>query len=319
MAALEGMGVPRSSVYRRCRPGGPWQLLLPGVVLLHPAAPTEEQRLRAALLLAGENAVVTGLWALRRLGLRQIPEPREIHVLVPHGRKITSRRFAVIERTTRLPTPLVRVGIPVAPVSRAVVDAARKIKDFAKVQAMFAEAVQRRRCVPHQLARELRLGSRRGSALPTRALQALLAGAESVAEADAWEIWKRSGLPAAEWNVKVFDGNGTYIAKPDAWSDEVAFAWEIDSVTYHSGRDQFLRTLARNARYSAAGIAFLQTPPSRLRTEPETVIEELRAAYAAAEARPRPQGVAHLRGLICPPDNGKDPTVDVTTLSGGHG
>jgi hypothetical protein len=298
VADLEDAGVRRSSVYRRCRPGGPWQLLLPGVVLRHPAPPTDEQRLRAALLLAGENAVLTGLWALSRLGLRRIPDPREIHVLVPHARKIASTRFVVIERTTRLPSPLLRTGLVVAPAYRAAVDAARRISDFEVVQAMFAEAVQRRRCTPLQLAHELEAGSRRGGALPMRALRPLLAGAESVAEADAWRLWKRSGLPPARWNVKVFGRDGDYIAKPDAWCDEVAFAWEIDSVTYHSGRDHFLKTLARNVRYAAAGIAVLQTPPSRLRTEPETVLGELRAAYAAAEARPRPPGVTTLGGCF---------------------
>ena len=102
--------------------------------------------------------------------------------------------------------------------------------------------------------------------------------------------------PAGRWNVKVFDRNGTYVAKPDAWCDEVAFAWEIDSVTYHGEGDHFLKTLARNARYAAAGIGFLQTPPSRLRTEPEAVLKELRAAYAAAAARPRPPGVTTFGG-----------------------
>jgi hypothetical protein len=294
VADLEGAGVPRSSVYRRCRPGGPWQLLLPGVVLLHPAAPGDDQRLRAALLRAGDDAVVTGLWALRRHGLRSHPEPAEVHVLVPAFRKVSSTRFLTIERTTRLPSPRVLAGVPVAPAHRAAVDAARRIHDFEVVQAMFAEAVQRRRCTASQLADELEAGSRRGSVLPMRALRPLLAGAESVAEADAWAIWARSGLPVARWNVKLFDRHGGYVAKPDAWCDEIAFAWEIDSVTYHSGPDHFLRTLARNARYAAAGIAFLQTAPSRLRTEPEAVLEELRAAHAAAEARPRPPGVTIL-------------------------
>ncbi|MFI5588177.1 hypothetical protein ACIA5G_24210 [Amycolatopsis sp. NPDC051758] len=119
---------------------------------------------------------------------------------------------------------------------------------------------------------------------------------ESVAEADAWEIWKRSGLPPAAWNVKVFDRDGTYVTKPDAWCDEVAFAWEIDSVTYHGEGDHFLKTLTRNARHAAAGIGFLQTPPSRLRTEPEAVLKELRAAYTAAAARPRPPGVTTFGG-----------------------
>ena len=280
--------MPRSSVYRRCLPGGPWRRLLPGIILLHPTEPSDEQRLRAALLRGGEPAIVTGLWALRRHGLRQVPEPDDVHILVPDEREITSGGFVVVERTTRLPDPIIRGGVPLAPAHRAVLDASRRIRNFDIVQAMLAEAVQRRRCTPEQLDRELRLGSQRGSAIARRALRAILQGAESVAEADAWELWKLAGLPPAEWNVRIFDAHGNFVAKPDAWCDEVAFAWEIDSRKWHSEWDDYSNTLDRNARYAAAGIAVLQTLPIRLRAHPDRVIAELRAAYAAAQRRPRP-------------------------------
>lgn len=280
--------MPRSSVYRRCLPGGPWRRLLPGIILLHPTEPSAEQQLRAALLRGGASAMITGIWALRRHGLRQIPEPDDVHILIPDEREITSSGFVLVERTTRLPDPLERDGVPIAPIHRAVLDASRRIRNFDTVQAMLAESVQRKRCPPDRLDKELRLGSQRGSAIPRRALQAILHGAESVAEADAWEIWKLAGLPPAEWNVRVFDEHGTFVAKPDAWCDEVAFAWEIDSRKWHSEGNDYSNTLDRNARYAAAGIAVLQTLPIRLRTEPDRVIAELRAAYAAAQRRPCP-------------------------------
>ncbi|WP_410569541.1 hypothetical protein [Amycolatopsis sp. cmx-4-61] len=288
VAELEEIGMPRSSIYRRCLPGGPWRRLLPGVILLHPSEPTDEQRLRAGLLRGGEDSMITGLWALRRHGLREVPAPSDVHLLVPHEREVTSAGFAVVERTTRLPNAVTRDGLPVAPVHRAVLDGARRIRDFDTVQGMLAEAVQRRKCTPEQLDRELCRGSQRGSAIPRRALQALLAGAESVAEGDAWEIWKLSGLPPAEWNVNVFDRHGRFLSKPDAWCEDLAFAWEIDSRKFHEGGNHYATTLARNARYSAAGIVCLQTLPSRLRTEPRAVIAELCDTYAAACARPRP-------------------------------
>jgi len=280
--------MPRSSIYRRCLPGGPWRRLLPGIILLHPTEPTDEQRMQAALLRGGGAAMITGLWALRKHGLRELPEPDDVHVLVPDEREITSSGFAVVERTTRLPDPITRDGLLVAPVHRAVLDATRRIRDFDTVQTMLAEAVQRKRCSAERLDKELRLGSQRGSAIPRRALQAILAGAESVAEADAWEVWKLAGLPPAEWNIRVFDEHGNFIAKPDAWCDDIAFAWEIDSRRWHGEGDGYSNTLARNARYTAAGIAFLQTMPIQLRTEPDRVINDLRAAYAAAQRRPRP-------------------------------
>ncbi len=50
---LREHGVATADAARRCRPGGPWQQLLPGVYLLHAGPPTPEERLQAALLYAG--------------------------------------------------------------------------------------------------------------------------------------------------------------------------------------------------------------------------------------------------------------------------
>ncbi|MGV9292860.1 hypothetical protein [Amycolatopsis sp. NPDC003676] len=292
-AELEELGMSRSSIYRRCLPGGPWRRLLPGVVLLLPCEPDPAQQIEAALLRGGPDSMVTGLWAARLHGLSQVPEPDQIHLLVPDRRGVSSVGFTLVERTTRLPQPVVRNGIPVAPAYRAVLDAVRRIRDFDAVRALLAESVQRRRCTLEQLTRELSRGSQRGSALPRRALTALLAGTQSVAEADAWEVWKTTGLPEAEWNVVVTTGTGEFVARPDAWWDDVALAWEIDSRAWHEKWDGYSATLQRNARYAAAGIVVLQTLPIRLRTEPGQVAAELRAAHEAAARRPRPSVIRH--------------------------
>lgn len=284
---LEELGVPRRTIWRRCEPGGVWRRLLPGVVLLGNGEPTEEQRIEASLLLAREGSVLTGVPALRRYGLRNLPDIDDVHVLVPAERAIASTGFVHIERTRRLPAPLSRAGVPTAPLPRAVIDAARRTSDPDSVVAMMAEAVQERHCLPHALAVEIDERSRFDGRL-LRALAPILGGAHSVAEADAWSLWKRSGLPEFQWNVKVFDAAGRFVAKPDGWCDEVGFAWEVDSRGYHAKGDHFRATLARNARYAAAGIVVLQTLPSRLRTEPDAVLHELRAAFHSAQRRPRP-------------------------------
>jgi len=131
-------------------------------------------------------------------------------------------------------------------------------------------------------------GSPRGTALPRRVLYELEVGARSVAESHGLAVWRRSGLPEALWNVPVHDAKGTFVALPDAWFDDVALAWEIDSFDWHFDAKGYARTIARNTRYAGAGIAVVQTLPSRLRKDPGGVIAELRAAYDAAKARPRP-------------------------------
>ncbi len=52
-AQLRSHGVSAAETSTQCRPGGPWQQVLPGVFLLHPGPPTSEERLHAVLLYAG--------------------------------------------------------------------------------------------------------------------------------------------------------------------------------------------------------------------------------------------------------------------------
>lgn len=285
---LEALGMHSGTVYRRCRPGGPWQRLLPGVIALHNGPPSALQRVWAALLYSGEDAVVTGVAACQRHGLRNVPEQSQVHILIPWERKVHSSGFVIVERSTRLPQPLLRAGVPLSPLPRAAIDACRRLSALDPCRALLTEAVQRRLTTHADLARELALSSTRGSALPRRVLAEIASGARSVAEAHGQRLWRRAGLPAASWNGRLWDGQGNYIASPDAWCDDVGFAWEIDSVAHHADHAGFAATLARNARYTAAGVVVLQTLPARIRTDPVGVIRELRAAHATAAARHRP-------------------------------
>ena len=288
VATLTELGVSPRTAYRRCVPGGPWQRPLPGLVLLTNSPPTRRQLVEAALLYAGPDAIVTGLEACRRHGLRTPTAEESVHLLVREDRKVHGSDYVIVERTRRLPDPVVVDGLPLAPLSRAVLDASRRLRAFDPVRGLIAEAVQRGRLHPGWLLHELDRGSQRGSAVPREVLGDLAAGARSVAEIDAMGVWKRTGLPPLQWNVTLFDSSGKYVAKPDGWADEVGLAWEIDSFEYHFQRADYARTIERNTRYAAAGVALVQTLPARLRSEPDTVAAELAAAYRAAGARPRP-------------------------------
>jgi len=169
--------------------------------------------------------------------------------------------------------------------TRAVLDACRKVSSLILVRALLAEAVQRHRVAPARLLSELDAGSRRGSAVPREVLKDIVDGARSVAEIDAMRVWERTGLPRPRWNVVLRNSEGERIAVPDAWFD-VGLAWEIDSYEFHFRREDYARTVERNARYAAAGVLVLQTLPNRLRSAPESVAAELVAAHRAAESRP---------------------------------
>lgn len=264
--------------------------MLPGVILLQDSAPTEDQRAAAALLFAGPRTLITGLEACRRHGLRpsEFPDDNGIHVLVPHEHKLLSSEYVTVERTTRLPTPVVRDEIPLAPVVRAVLDAARRLRSTDPTSKLLIESIQRGGCSTSALLRELNLGNPRGTALPRR-LVGEIEGLRSVAELHARRVSEQLQVQPSHWNVSVYNGERKYVGCPDGWWDDVCLAWEIDSLDFHFRSRDYARTLQRNTRYAAAGITVVQTLPSRLLADPAGVIAELEAAHLAASNRPRPQ------------------------------
>lgn len=286
---LTALGMSSKTIWRRCQPGGPWQRLLPGIILLHNGKPTQDERVIAALLYAGPESVVTGVEACRRQGLRprELPPGDGLHMLVQHEHKILSAEFVTVERTTRLPRPVVRDEVPLAPLVRATMDTARRLHSVEPIGQLLIEAIQRGRCAPEALRRELDLGSPRGTAIPRRLL-AEWADLRSLAEARAKELSRQLPIPPTHWNVELRAADGSYLGCPDAWWDDIALAWEIDSFEFHFYRAGYKRTLARNTRYATAGVTIVPTLPSRLIEEPELVLAELKAAYQAAAARPRP-------------------------------
>ena len=101
---LTALGLPISTTTYQIRPEGPWQRALPGVVLNHRGTPTRRERLIAALLFCGDDAVLTGLSALALKGVRAAQHERDVHVLVPAGNHRSSHRLR------RRPTHPARCG-----------------------------------------------------------------------------------------------------------------------------------------------------------------------------------------------------------------
>jgi len=251
--------------------------------------PTTSQLVTAALLHGGPDAVLTGLEACRRHGVRRGPSPQPpMHVLVPHDRQVRSAAHIQVERSRRMPPSLTRGGVPLAPVPRAVIDAARRLRDAREITELLADPVQRGLCTAAQLCTELGECGRRGSATPRRVIREVSAGIRSAAEADAKRLWRASGLPEPWWNVPVYDASGTFLGTADGWFDEVALVWEINSLAWHLNPIDYEREQERIARFVAAGVPVLPTQPVRLRSDERAVRHELCGAYDHAAARPRP-------------------------------
>ncbi|WP_433506004.1 hypothetical protein ACQP04_05665 [Pseudonocardia halophobica] len=211
-----------------------------------------------------------------------------MHVLIPADRRRLGAGKVLVERTDRLPVVSRSGRWPVAPLSRAVLDFCRRSRDRDQIRSALAEAVQRGSCSPAELRAELDAGSNRGTALPRSVLAEIAGGVRSVAEAQAREVIVASGLPEPMWNPVLRAVGGELLPRPDAWFDDVALAWEIDSVEFHFDAADYERTVSRHSLMTAHGIVVVHTVPRMLRTRRAQIVDQLRRAHAHASLRPRP-------------------------------
>ncbi|MFD4639802.1 hypothetical protein ACFWN2_20995 [Lentzea sp. NPDC058436] len=168
LADLREHGISPRQTLHRCSPLGPWQRLLPGVVLTSPTPPTRLDRLRAVLAYAGPSAMITGADALVRQGAA-LPLPRHIHVLAGRNAR-RAHPWILLERTSRPPTVVERHDLRLATAARAAVDMARRELNPHTVMAILDAVLTARLCTPADLREEVGAGSRRGTALVRQAL-----------------------------------------------------------------------------------------------------------------------------------------------------
>ena len=282
------VGLTKHALRHRLRLGGPWQGLLPGVYLAATGSPTLIQQEMAAMLYAGPGSVITGLAAVRQHHIRR-PVTELIDVLMPASRRRRDADFVRLHRTTRLPTRVWKLG-PLRYVlpARAVADAARDLTSLRDVRAMVADAVQRSACTVPDLSAELDHGPSVGSKLFREALTDVADGIRSAAEGDLKDLLAKSGLPMPLFNASLYDKNGTFIARPDAWWPEKGVAVEVDSQEWHLSPHDHTRTLERQRRMGKRGILVLPFTPREIRTQPADVINTIR--HALETGRP-PQHV----------------------------
>lgn len=291
---LLGLGFSSNTLARKCRPGGGWTRLFLGVYLLTGGMPSRQQLVRGALLRAGPLTFITGIEAARRYGVRRLPADQRIHVLVPHGRRVTSQGPMLVERTNRPWNGTLIDGLPVVTLARSLIDAARKEGRIDVIRAFIADAVQRQLCSLESLADELKYQRLGGTSLPRRVLEEVGDGVRSAAEAWSRSLVHRSSLPRPQWNVLIRSASGVQLAVVDGWWNEVGLAWQIDSLEFHLAPEDYARTMAQHSALLANGVMTVHTVPSRLKKDPGGVIDELRGAYRAAAERPKPRVSATL-------------------------
>ncbi len=286
---LRTVGVSDASIAHQLERAGGWTWLLPGTYLLRRGTPTWSERAGAALAYAGDAAVLTGRAALHLHGLGERPE--QVDVLVPHAQRRRDARGVRVERCRRMPEPVVVRGLACAPVARGLADACRTHIDPRSARALVAAAVQRGLCTVAALRSELEAGPVRHSALLRSILAEVGSGVRSVAEADARSLLLDARLPEPCWNVDLLDGEGRFLARPDAYWPDAGVAWEIDSKEWHTSPEDWARTVRRHGELTSRGVLVLHTLPSRLRKEPGAVVREVARALRTGSAAPAPDVV----------------------------
>ncbi|WP_326599043.1 hypothetical protein [Streptomyces sp. NBC_01803] len=291
---LRAHGVSLAAAHERCRPGGPWQMPLPGVFLLHAGPPTGDEILHAALGYIGGRegeAVVSGLAALALHGFTGAPPLTaldRVDVLVPRTRRLRTAGFARVVRTHRLPRPVELGGFPVAPVPRALADAIARLPDQLAVRRLLTEAVRGGHCDPQAVIRELTRARLLSHPHVATAIDALLVEGRTMAEERLLETVRAAGLPDPCWNVALWLPDGPFLCAMDAYWPEQAVAVEIDARGPRQRADDAERTEHDRTRQTLTGlgITVIRTTPRKLRESPGHQADAVRQALRAAAGRP---------------------------------
>jgi hypothetical protein len=299
---LRAAGTTRGEL--RWRLGRQWSLVLAHVVLTRRASLTSAQQLVAAVLEAGDDAVVTGHRACAWHGLRSSLGHRPVTVITGPTRASRRSGFVVVRRTVR-PDPrcLTRGVLRVASPVRAVADATREAHDLGEARSVVLEAVRRRLVRLEDLGHEVEAGPRRGSRWARAAVQDARAGSWSVPEAELLHRCARSKvLPRAWPNPYLEAEDGTPLISPDLWFDDVGLAVMVHSRAHHLRDRDWEGTVESDGRLAEHGILVIGFTPSSVSRRPQEVVARIERAYLSAQragpSRPSVRMLARGPGLV---------------------
>ncbi|MFG2117901.1 hypothetical protein [Streptomyces sp. NPDC048710] len=307
---LRSHGVSTAELNEQCRSGGPWQQLLPGVVLLHPGPATSEERLHGALLYTARestpgvpaqptadephrpvytDAVITGLAALTLHGFSSTPpllSLARVDVLIPRLRRLRSSGYVRVLRTPSLPTPCAVTGLPVAPVPRALADAVAELTDADAVRRLLTEAVRARHCEPAAVVRALTQAKLLNRPHVVDAVDSLLAEGRAIAEDRLYRMVAEYGLPDPVWNVDLRLPGGPHLGGLDAYWPEQAVAVELDTRAPRQDDDALWSEYARKREHlERLGITVVYITPKKLRESLGQQATVIRTALMASGDR----------------------------------
>jgi hypothetical protein len=267
-----------------------WRRLATGIFLTRPDVPSRGDWIHVGMVLGGPRAALSGWDAvrLRGIGSRQPPDPcvliltragRNRNVggvhLRPSGRPLRHTTFSPVDDQL--------ADVRIATTARAICDTALSYRFLDPVRAMVTAAIQRELCAVDELVAELERGPRNGSGLLRRSLADLLAGARSIAEAEAVELLRDGGVSGFLVNAPVTGPDGSIYVADLLWPQLRAII-EVDSREFHFSEDDWKATMARHNALTGLDYAVRHYPPSAVRSGGATWAAEV-ADWLSARAR----------------------------------
>jgi very-short-patch-repair endonuclease len=270
---LTEAGLTQSAVNRRTAKGALHRVYR-GVYLVGHEALAPRARETAALLAAGETAVISHVSAANLWGIAAV-EDEGIHVTVI-GRRRRSRPGLIVHYASSLdPRDVRRLhGLPVTAPARTIVDLAAT--GYRDLDRAFGEAHAQRLVTAHEIEQLLeRTGPRAG----TRAIRDLLSDnasgfTRSQAERLLRALLQSANLPMPRFNARVAG------YEVDALWPQQRLVVEVDGYAYHGHRAQFERDRRRDLALTAAGYRVIRVSWRQLTNEPFALVAVISAALS---------------------------------------
>jgi very-short-patch-repair endonuclease len=280
-AQARARGISDGAISRRLS-DGLWHRVLPGVFRIVGAQEAWPQLPMAAVLWAGDDAVVSHATAARLWGIEGTRQ-RKVELWLPTSRNprhelLQVHRGPVIEG----PDLDHRGAIPVTDPVRTLIDVSARLEDDPLLAAV-ESAFRLKLCTPQRLGARvemLRSSGRPGVGRLAELLSARSGPAlESMLEAKVWRLLQRIRVPLPQRQHWVSLAGRRY-RLDFAWPD-LRVALECDGWEHHGRRSAFAPDRARFAEFAAAKWRVLPVTWHAVTKEPERVERWLRDSLSA--------------------------------------